>query len=177
MAIDSIILLTLTVGFFKIITPLMNSKMSQEFIHFDLMFLMVFSHWVRQRQIAKPIKMAYLVLCEGAFTLCDCDCDQFLTVHEKQKQIAVSNRTVWRGLIVFLHWTRPIQRQIARLIKIAHIELYDGAHTAPRSCQWSHWLLFSALSSVLLHKPFLVSLRETKFPFTVETRIVTSLNK
>ena len=41
---------------------------------------------------------------------------------------------------------------------VAYIELFQDIHTAPRPYQWCLWLLL-AISSVSLHKSFLVSLR------------------
>ena len=42
-------------------------------------------------------------------------------------------------MLVSSHWARLRPRQIARLIKMAYIELNEGVHTAPRQYQWCHW--------------------------------------
>ena len=42
--------------------------------------------------------------------------------------------------MVFSHWARPRPRQMARPIKMAYIELYEGVHTALRQYHWCHWL-------------------------------------
>ena len=48
--------------------------------------------------------------------------------------------TCQQDLMVHSHYPKMRPRQIARPIKMACIELYEGVHTASRPYQWCHWL-------------------------------------